>query len=218
MSEMFNGFYSEPPNYIPDNMHKFGPPPKQVSLVGDNLDLILDKDGRMKGYSWNYGETVSIPISVDVPVRIEIDAYHTSVQGEEPTLSTVGYIGQKFYNLVDVRSWRLNSYVPDTKSYIWLEDRRFTFPENGGELVYVRPDMKDKYILVELISFRGEQVFERVYCDLNKVDWTLDRQESLDLPRGIYDLYIYVGDVPKPELLDRKESKKLTKRYEIVVR
>ena len=36
MSEMFNGFYTEPPTYIPDNMHKKPLPPKTVSLVRDN--------------------------------------------------------------------------------------------------------------------------------------------------------------------------------------
>ena len=43
---MFRGFYSESPNYIPDNMHKKPIPPETVSLVKDNLDIILDKNGK----------------------------------------------------------------------------------------------------------------------------------------------------------------------------
>lgn len=218
MSDMFRGFYAEPPGYIPDNMHKKPIPPKSVSLVSDNLDIILDKNGNKKGYSWNYGETVSIPISVDIPVRIEFNAYYTYEVGEEPTLNTVGVPGQKFYNLTDVRSWVLTSYVPDTRSYIWTEEPRFTFPENGPKKVYVHPDMTGKYILTEFINFRGEQIAERVFDEVNEIQWTVDQPQSLAIPRGIYDLYIYVADAHRPDLVDRTEYKKLTKRYEIVVR
>lgn len=215
---MFKGFYLEPPTYIPDNMHKKPLPPRYVSLVKDNLDCILDKNGKLKGYSWNYGETIKLPISVKAPVRIEGNAYRTSKPGEVPRLDTQGFIGQKFYNLRDVKSWVLTSYVPSTQSYIWTEEPRFTFPENGQELVYIEPDMKDKYILVEFINFRGEQMFERVYDEVLETIWELDQTESLAIPRGIYDMYIYVGDNHRPELLGRDEYKKLTKRYEIVVR
>ena len=61
-------------------------------------------------------------------------------------------------------------------------------------------------------------MFERVFWGVNSAEWTLDQPQSLSLHRGIYDLYIYVGDEHKSELLDRKEYKKLTKVYEIVVR
>lgn len=211
MSEMFRGFYAEPPTYIPDNMHKKPLPPRSSSLVKDNLDIILDKEGKKKGYSWNYGETVSIPISVRLPVRIEWDAYYTDSHGKEPGITTAGNIGQKFYNLKDVRSWILTSYVPDNNSYIWTEEPRFTFPENGAQFVEICPDMRDKYILVEFINFRGEQMFERVYYGSDEIHWTLNIEQSLEIPRGIYDMYIYVGD-------EENQYKKLTKRYEIVVR
>ena len=100
MSNMFNGFYSEPPCYIPDNMHKMPDPPKLISLENNNLDAILDKNGNKKGYSWNYGETVSIPLSVEQPVRVESDAYYSYELGEEPSIKTPGKIGQKFYNYI----------------------------------------------------------------------------------------------------------------------
>lgn len=211
MSDMFRGFYTEPPTYIPDNMHKKPIPPRTVSLVHDNLDIILDKKGKKKGYSWNYGETVSIPISVRQPVRLEADAYYTDYHGKEPGVKTRGRIGQKFYNLKDVRSWILTSYVPDNDSYIWTEEPRFTFPEDGAQFVEVCPDMRGKYILVEFVNFRGEQMFEDVYCNSDTMHWTLSTEESLKLQRGIYDMYIYVGD-------EENQYKKLTKRYEIVIR
>lgn len=211
MSDMFRGFYAEPPTYIPDNMHKKPLPAKSASLVKDNLDVILDKHGKKKGYSWNYGETVSIPISVTQPVRIELDAYCINSHGKEPGITTPGRLGQKYYNLKDVRSWVLTSYVPDTGSYIWTEEPRFTFPENGPKLVYVEPDMRGKYILVEFVNFRGEQMFEDVFFNSDEMHWTLGTEESLKLHRGIYDMYIYVGD-------EEAQYKKLTKRYEIVIR
>ena len=187
---MFNGFYSEPINYIPDNMHEKPVPPKQVSLVSDNLDVIFDKYGNKKGYSWNYGETVKIHISLKVPVRVEIDSYKSRVHNEEPTIHTLGHIGQKFYNLVDVRSWILASYVPDNRSYIWIEEPRFTFWENGPELVYVDPDMTDKYILIEFLNFRGEQIFEDLYKESSEYDWEIGVERSLTIQRGIYEMNI----------------------------
>lgn len=79
--------------------------------------------------------------------------------------------------------------------------------------------MANKYILAELINFRGEQIFERLYEEKNEVEWTLSQDESLDLPRGIYDLYIYVGTTYNEDGTAREnEYKKLTARYEIVVR
>ena len=218
MSDMFRGFYLEHPGYIPDNMHKRPLPPKNVSLNNDNLDIILDKHGHKKGYSWNYGETVSIPISVKVPVRIELDAYCTEEPGEKPTVKTVGRPGQKFYNLKDVKSWVMTSYVPDDKSFIWSEEPKFTFPENGAKLVYVCPDMTGKYILAEFINFRGEQIFERIYNEVEETTWDLNQLQSLAIQRGIYDLYIYVADLRDEEDTSTGVYKKLTKRYEIVVR
>ena len=216
---MFNSFYSEAPGYIPDNMHKKPvPPPPTTSLINHNLDIILDKHGKKKGYSWNYGETVSLPISVDLPITIEMDAYYTSELGERPTIYTAGTLGQRFYNLVDVKSWTMNSYVPSDRAYNWVEDKVFTFPNNAPKLVYIHPDMKDKYILCEFLNFRGEQIFEKVYKEQNSVSWKIDQELSLKIPRGIYTLMIYVADEHRPELLGREEYKKLTKRYEIVVR
>ena len=211
MSDMFRGFYSEPLDYVPDNMHKPPIPPKQISLVADNLDIILDKNGKKKGYSWNYGETVSIPITVDVPIRVEADAYCSDVEGEEPTIDTAGRIGQKFYNTRDMRSWVLISYAPNNMSFIWKEDPRFTFPEDGERMMVDSPNMNGKYILAEFINFRGEQMFERLYEDVNSAEFVIDITDSLNIHRGIYDLYIYVGD-------EENQYKKLTKRYEIVVR
>jgi len=208
---MFKGFYAEPVSYVPDNMHKKPEPPKTISLVKDNLDIILGKDKKKKGYSWNYGETVSIPISVDVPIKIEPNAICSVEVGEEPGFNTPGIIGQRYYNLVDVRSWTLTSFVPFSKSFIWTEDKRFTFPENGSRGVMVRPNMKDKYILVEFLNFRGEEMFERVYEEVNSVDFVIDIEKSLEIQRGIYELTIYVGS-------EEQNYKKLTKRYEIVVR
>lgn len=208
---MFKGFYAEPLDYIPDNMHKKPPLPKTAQIVSDSLDVIYDKYGRMKGYSWNYGETVTIPISVDLPIRIEADAYFSTIPHEEPKLTTAGHLGQKFYNLIDAVSWKLTSYVPDNKSFIWTKEPRLTFPENGARLVYLTPDMTDRYILVEFINFRGEQMFERIEEGKNHYDWSLNIDESLALLRGIYEMNIYVGDV-------KNQYKKLTKRYEIVIR
>lgn len=218
MSQMFESFNHIPFGYIPDNMHKPPKMPGHKELVLDNLDAILDKEGKKKGYSWNYGETVSIPITVNIPVRVETDAYLTDEIGVKPDITTQGYVGQKFYNLRDVKSYVMRSYVPANQSYMWMEEPRFTFPEAGPKLVMITPDMTDKYILCEFMNFRGEQMFEQSYQEVNECNFVIDHDLSLALLRGIYELNIYVGDNYDEYTTDGTEMKKLTKRYEIVIR
>ena len=209
MSYMFDSFHNIPYCYIPDNMHLPPRPPEVKKLTDTNLDIILDKRGRKKGYSWNYGETVAIPLTVNIPIVIEHDAYYTIEAGKAPETTTVGHIGQKFYNLKDVKSYFMVSYVPAENSYIWVQDKQFSYPENGTVLVTVEPDMQGKYILAEFLNFRGEQMFEQVYEEVNNAEFVIDIDQSLELQRGIYELTTYVGS---------EDYKQLTERYEIVIR
>lgn len=221
MSYMFNSFYNIPRCYIPDNMHPRCRPSGLKRLTGKNLDAILDSKGKFKGYSWNYGETVEIPLTVNFPITIENDAIYTYDPSEVPGHLTPGKIGQKFYNLASVESYFLKSYVPSEKWFIWEKEPVFTYPENGHMIIDVKPDMKGKYILAEFLNFRGEQMFECVFDEVNSASIDIDIPKSLAIPRGIYSLTVYVG-TSLPE--DEEEYKKVkqykhkSEEYEIVVR
>lgn len=221
MSYMFNSFYNIPCCYIPDNMHPKCKPAGVRKLTNTNLDVILDKKGKFKGYSWNYGETVSIPLTVNFPIRIETDAQYTYDPDFIPGHDTQGKIGQKFYNLASVKSYFLKSYLPTEKWFMWEEESLFTYPEDGHMLVDVKPDMKGRYILAEFLNFRGEQIFEEVYYGVNSAELEINIPGSLQIPRGIYSLAIYVGTTlpeDEEEYKKVKQYKHKSEEYEIVVR
>lgn len=222
MSQMFDSFYNIPYCYIPDNMHpRICIPPKNLSMINTNLDAILDSKGRFKGYSWNYGETVSIPLTVNFPITIETDAIYTYEKDKAPDHFTSGKVGQKFYNLSSVESYVLKSYIASEKWFMWEKEPAFTYPEDGKMIIEVKPDMAGKYILAEFLNFRGEQVFEQVFSEVNSAKLDIDIESSLGIPRGIYSLAIYVGTTlpeDEEEYKKVKQYKHKSEEYEIVVR
>ena len=110
---MFDSYDNLPEGYIPNNMF---PIPPVIALTADNNNLITKRNcrGQVYGYEWSYGDTVSIPISLNLKIYVYPNDLICKEQGQEPSSSyDVAKIGDRFYNTIDMKSWRLDSIIPD---------------------------------------------------------------------------------------------------------
>ena len=108
--QLFDNFDNQPQNYIPNNMFP-RIPEIMVSLDDDTIKPIF-RDGRLVGYKWNWGDVIKLPIKNEIHIKIPAGSLTTYVHEEAPTTDTQGdFIGQKFYNFTDFRSWTLKEVL-----------------------------------------------------------------------------------------------------------
>ena len=108
--QLFDNFDNIPQNYIPNNMFP-RIPEIMVALDNDTVKPIF-RDCRLVGYKWNWGDVVKLPIKNEIHIKVPNGSLTTDTAGEEPTKQTVGdFIGQKFYNFKDFRSWTLKEVL-----------------------------------------------------------------------------------------------------------
>ena len=210
-TNMFKSFEHQPVWYIPDNMHELPKNPVSLSLNNNNLDFILDNNDptKIRGYSWNFGETCEIPISVNKQIFVNSDSYITDIINDHPTEHTEGHYLQKFYNTVDVRSWTMVDFEPTCDKYTWQEDEMLTFMNDGDMLINITPKMFGRKIVAKFLNFRKELLLKFVYEDVNDTEVIIDKETSSKLLRGVYTLEIYIEDEYRNSLVNR---------YEIIVR
>ena len=144
MQNMFTNYEDLSSVYVPNN--------EKAELENNKvIDLSLpkkeyDNSGKFVGYSWNYGETLTIPYSVNKVIYVEEDALVYDISGVSPSISTIGTFGQKAYNTADRKSWVCKTL--DSSKYIWEEQDEFTYPENGKKPISIKfiQDVSDKFI------------------------------------------------------------------------
>ena len=205
---MFATFDRQPCWYFPDNMHEPEPIPKNISMNNNSLDLIV-KNHKICGYSWDYLNTVIIPISVNTLLLVDQDAYVSDIIGDAPTIDTPGRLNHKFYNTVDVKSWTCVDFDPDKEHYIWVQDSLLSFLTGGEKEINITPNMFGRKIVCVFKNFRYEEIKTFTYEDVNDADIVIDIDFSKQLLKGIYYLEVYIED---------KTEKTLTNKYEIIVR
>ena len=106
---MFLNYHNIDSNYRPNNLiNAF--PSKMNSSKLDPLDASkpfeeYNTKGELTGYFWRYGETLNLEFNIDGEITIESNAMLLKIKGQEPTTVTMGKVGQRVYNIVDLRSW-----------------------------------------------------------------------------------------------------------------
>lgn len=186
---MFTTYDNQPDFYIPDNMHLKPLPPINLEVDNESLHGIC-RDGRFYGYWWKYGDSIKIPISANLTISVDSHSFIYDVPGECPSMYQPGFVGQKAYNIVDVQSWTMIRYVPETGMYLWAKDEKLTYPSNGELSLEIMPNMKGKKIVAQIVNFRKEEIFKFEFCDMNKCFIELDKEKSSKLLRGNYYLII----------------------------
>lgn len=143
--------------------------------------------GELIGYFWQYGETLNLEFNIDGEIVIESDAYVYRAAGDGPNLETRGKIGQRAYNITDLRSWTCIQIV-DNK-YIWEEDSEFIHDgEDAIESVYVTAEdfLKNKQAEFIIYNFRLEPIYTSVDDAKTKLIYPIDTELSKKLVKGIY--------------------------------
>jgi len=147
--QLFDNFDNIPQNYIPNNMFP-RIPEIMVALDNDTVKPLF-RDGRQVGYKWNWGDVIKLPIKNEIHIKVPNGSLTTNTPDEVPTTETVGdFIGQKFYNFKDFRSWTLKEILEEeiqpyyegeeqettgevVYTYVWEEDPMFTYSKNIGQ-------------------------------------------------------------------------------------
>ena len=102
---MFDNYDNMSNGYIPDNMHD---PVEYTTLEIKTDPLVTETNlsGR-ENYAWNFGEVFNIEFDTKRTILVEENALVYNISGECPDERTIGVVGQKAYNTVDIKSWVL---------------------------------------------------------------------------------------------------------------
>lgn len=181
---IFDNYENLSSTYVPNNQKKIFE--EQKIFDQDVPKKEYDTYGRFIGYSFSYGDTVRIPYFINKVIYVEEDAIIYELEGGEPTEDTVGYKGQKAYNIKTVESWVCESL--DSSIYSWKKLNNFTYPENGTKKVTLE---SNKYSDVDKIkfniyNFRWEEVYSKEFLPSQDFNIFIDKELSDKLVSGIY--------------------------------
>ena len=187
---MFSNYQDTSAN-IPNNLDKAFPVinPETKLKPLDDCDHYSEYDfaGNLVGYTWAYGETVSLQFDITGAIDIANDAIIFSVSGEEPTLETAGSVGQKAYNIIDFRCWYCRGSIED-KYYIWEEDKdcEICSCDVIDSAIPADQFLVGKAAYLCIYDFRHNIIKELQIPAAATLVFNLDEQLSAELQPGIY--------------------------------
>lgn len=200
MSSMFDGYQDLDNYYVPSNIRPPKPdcnklkscaPIKPYEDYNDKNELI--------GYWWYYGNTVVLEFNINGEITIEDDAIIYTNTTQQPSVTTEGRIGQKAYNIVDLKSWTCMNIIYEDGNvlkYNWVLDSEFVYPEDGQRNVYIDAEdfLKDKQAVVKLYNFRREIIDTKTYQASTNIKYVIDKEFSEKLVRGNYFVSLEIFD------------------------
>lgn len=198
---MFSNYDDLQDNYTPNNIQPVPQPPCLSNLDPFSINKPFEErneKGELIGYWWNYGDTVNLEFHVEGNVIIEDDAILYTAYNDGPSISTVGKIGQKAYNVVELKSWTC-TLIRNTsiKEYVWTLDTQFENPAVGDRNIYIGVGdyIKDKQVTVKLYNFRMEEVAMQTFAGNPDITFSIDKELSSKLVKGNYYCTFTVWDV-----------------------
>lgn len=187
---MFLNYQNIADNYYPNNIVKEFPYCIHESKLQSCTESIpyeeYDLKGDLIGYSWQYGETMTLEFNLDGVITMKPDAIVYTSSGLKPSTSTAANIGQHAYNVVDFISWMCVAIT--NGQYVWEQDVEFIMPEEGSKKVYVSAEtyLKDKYVNMSILNFRHERIHEITCKASPTIKLSIDAELSKKLVKGIY--------------------------------
>lgn len=184
---IFDNYQNLDNAYVPNNLSQLFP--KKIPCHRPQFKKPFEDynaEGKLIGYYWYYGNTVSLNFNITGEIIVEdTDIIYTAI-GQRPTVNTVGQIGCKAYNVIDLLSWTLVS-IHDN-SYIWEQDSEFICPNNGQRNVYFTSEqfLKDRYVKITILNFRKEPIYQETFAGDQSVVLNIDENLSAKLTKGVY--------------------------------
>ena len=110
-----------------------------------------------------------------------------------------GTVGQRAYNVVDLRSWTCVAVTQDT--CYWTEDAEFTYNEEAEKKVIIPSSryLLGKKIVVKLYNFRFEEIEKQTFTGKPVIVYPITKERSEKMKRGVY--YCAVDVVSPNEVL-----------------
>lgn len=145
-----------------------------------------DALGNVVGYFWHYGETVNLQFNIDGFITVADDSIVYTSTNDGPTNNTVGYIGQKAYNMLDLKSWTCS--IINGTEYTWTLDNVLTYLEDESHKVFVtaKDYLTDKTIRIKLYNYRYEEIYSKEFEGNTTINFLIDKELSNTLVKGIY--------------------------------
>lgn len=187
---MFLNYHNIADNYVPNNLITAFPnqvlDSKLYSVTASKPYEEYDAKGNLTGYFWRYGDTLNLEFNIDGEVTVESNAIVFTRTGVVPTTATLATIGQRAYNLIDLRSWTCVSI--NKSGYVWEEDAVFEYPIDSTRSIYIFAEdyLKDKNVEVTIYNFRMEPIVQKVYAGNPIIVFSIDSDLSKQLVKGIY--------------------------------
>lgn len=190
---MFDTYDNLSDNYRPGNFNPVCPKPNNPCLKPLKPTRPYEEYnalGELVGYWWNWGDTINLDFNITGTIVVEDNALIYSAVGECPSPITIGEIGQKAYNVVDLKSWTCTAIddTQETIAFIWTLDEEFDNPEEGDRNIYttVAEFMADKYVSVQIFNFRMEQIAIKTFNGAQQIVFPIDKELSEKMVKGIY--------------------------------
>lgn len=222
-------------------------PPKESNIVRQYLYSPIvgyDNYGNIRSFIWDPEDEFNLNLKLGLKVYVFEDSILYESTNSHPTQYTIGYKGQKAYNLVDGKSWTCkgtlqeslegdewiplsedidedtpewlpltmlktkffagnidqldssvkNELTTDEQQYVWEEDIKLDFPNNGTKEVLVSPNMENKTLLVTFMNFRHEVIYSYTFENSNVASILINKESTPLLVEGQYFINVYVKD------------------------
>lgn len=193
---MFDNYDNLSRFYVPNNISVN--PAKEYDSIDQSIPKKLyDIKNRFIGYSWDYGDTFDLTLSVNNRIPVNRDSIIFSEQNITPTTNTAGYKGLQAYNTIDNKSWTCVGTINGL--YVWVEDDEVTYAVDGTTYIEMTRDVTDKIIRVDIYDFRWEHVKSFEEVESNTIACRIDDT----LQSGLYYCTVKLLGAEECELINK---------------
>lgn len=190
MIDMFTNYQNLSEYYIPNNLSKSLTTPKSYTKL-DPVEAskpyeLYNAKGELEGYYWYYGNQLNLEFSIDGEITVESTAIILTAAGAEPGLITPARLGQKVYNIFDLKSWTCIGY--ENQYFIWQLDSEFIYPINGERAIYVEASnyLANKKLDFSIYDFRYNQIYNKQVSGTTSLIIPIDSELSAKMVKGVY--------------------------------
>ena len=170
---------------------------KLITLDRTKPYEMYNAKGELEGYYFYQGETLNLDFTIEGEITVESDAIIYTDSGMFPTNTTIGYVGQRAYNIADMISWTCTSVLHGSSyKYIWTPDEEFNYPQFGGYDIYVPvvDYLSDKIATFKLYNSRYEVIYEKSLQASRNIIIEIDKELTSMLTKGIYYCSLQIGN------------------------